>query len=181
MNEQEQVIMRSEDEVNISSVDSDAGLMSTIKKLKETTVSREEFEKVLRQRDEITDAYVNGKAVSYLDDKINSELKNHLDPVDFDKLMNAWRTEQTDNYTYWKRGCQLRDEAKRLGKGDPFLPDEEHGNLIVTDEMRNQADKVYNWMQEAFEECDNNPYTFNLLYQSQVIDPILAPQINKRR
>ena len=139
-----------------------------IKKLKENTVSREDFEKLEAERNELLKAYIDGK-------DIDIDLPGEND-TDSDKTIEELRKsllrEDSDmtNLDFWKKSLKLRKEIiERDGEdADPFLP--HSSQYVVSQDDKNSVARVVSAVEDCIEKSEGNPETFRALLNSMIMD-----------
>ena len=135
-----------------------------IKKLKENSVSKDDYNKLKADNKKLIDALANGtqlegKVEPKIDavDKIN-ELRKKL----FGKGSNL------DNLEYCKAAVELRDALIEKGERDPFLP---FGHEVVaTDSDYESANRVATVMKECIDYADGDPDIFTNELQRRTVD-----------
>ena len=135
-----------------------------IKKLKENSVSKDDYNKLKADNKKLIDALANGtqlegKVEPKIDavDKIN-ELRKKL----FGKGSNL------DNLEYCKAAVELRDALIEKGERDPFLP---FGHEVVaTDSDYESANRVATVMKECIDYADGDSDIFTNELQHRTVD-----------
>ena len=138
-----------------------------IKKLKESSVSKDDYDKLKADNKKLIDALANGsqlegKVEPKIDavDKIN-ELRKKL----FSKVSNL------DNLEYCKTAVELRDALIENGERDPFLP---FGHEVVaTESDYESANRVANVMRECIDYADGDPNIFTNELQRRTVDVVI--------
>jgi len=141
-------------EVENPAANPDSDYLETIKNLKENTVSKAEYEKVLADRKRILNDYINKNP--------NEDVAVVIDSKETIKqLRKELFTDEVENLTnldYWKKSLAYRQNMIDSGKGDPFLPMK--GSTAYDEEL---SDKVVDVVQECIDGCNDDPAVFNAL------------------
>lgn len=145
---------RNEPTVEKTEANTDSVYMEAIKELKENTVSKADYEKILKERDNILKQYINEKPsdneVVVIDSK--EQIKADREDLYTDKV------EGLANLDYWKKTIRLRQNVINSGKPDPSLPMK--GSTAYDEEL---SEKVFDVVQECIDECNDDPAVFNAL------------------
>ena len=145
---------RNESQAGKTEANGDTDLLETIKNLKESTVSKSDYEKMKAERNKLLNDYVNNvqpEQVTVVDSKETiSKLRKELYTED--------GVDGMTNLDYWKKTIQLRQNIIDSGKPDPSLPMK--GSTAYDEEL---SEKVFDVVQECIDECHDNPAVFNSL------------------
>ena len=125
-----------------------------IKKLKESTVSKEEFDKLLQENKKLIGALVDGKNLPV--EAVNVKTKN-----DYLKVLND---SDASNLEYCKAALGMRDLVLQEKGIDIFLP------TNATLEDRAKAEAVAKTMQEAIDYADGDSALFTQELQRRTVD-----------
>lgn len=137
-------------------------MVDAYNRLKETTVPKEDYEKLQKEHTEVIKRIMSGEPINTLtpeEQKSAQELG--------EKLFGQKR--ELTNLEYIETTLAYRDAMLREGKGDVFLP--KGIRVAPTDEDIAAAEKVAEGLKQMVEDCQGNPEAFNIAYQSRVIDP----------
>lgn len=143
--------------------DSTLDYIATIKKLKETTVDRQEYEKLKAEKKALLDEVINGKPI---EDKGEAEVVPTIQELR-NKLFGGDPAE-LNNLEYMTTALELRRQLIQKGEPDPFLP---IGKQIAPEESDIQA---ANRLATIYQECvdyakgDNDVFTNEL--QRRTVD-----------
>ncbi len=147
-----------------------------IKKLKDNTVSKEEYQKLANERDELLQAYIEGKEID-----INLPEKDDDSDKSIDELRKSILTESSDltNLEFWEKSLELRDAIiERDGEdADPFLP--KSSQYAVSQDDRDSVERVVSTVKDCIEKAEGNPDTFRALLNSKIMDDKI-PNMKKR-
>lgn len=145
--------------------DTDAvALAKALKDLKENSVSREEYDRVVGEKSKLVSEIINGSGSAGNGQPAPSEQPADIDALK-DKLYGP-KCGELSNLDYWKYTLELRDAVIKKGDPDPFLP---IGSKISPDANdREKAENVANVVQQCIEECDGNSELFTALLQSKI-------------
>ena len=139
-----------------------------IKKLKENTVSKEDFEKLEAERNELLKAYIDGKDI---DIDLPGENNTDSDKT-IEELRKSLLREDSDmtNLDFWKKSLKLREEIiERDGEdADPFLP--HSSQYAVSQDDKNSVARVVSAVEDCIEKSEGNPETFRALLNSMIMD-----------
>ena len=153
-----------EEEENVVVEDNTNDYIDQIKKLKESSVSRDDYDKLKADNKKLIDALANGTPIN---DKVESKISaveniNNLRKKLFSKGSNL------DNLEYCKTAVELRDALIEKGERDPFLP---FGHEVVaTDSDYESAERVANVMKECIDYADGDPDIFTNELQRRTVD-----------
>lgn len=139
-------------------------IVDAYKHLQETTVSKEDYEKLQREHTEVIQRIMNGEPIDTLTPEEQKSAKELGE-----KLFG--QKEELTNLEYIQITLAYRDAMLREGKGDVFLP--RGVRIAPTDQDIAAVEKVAEGLKQMVEECQGNPEAFNIAYQARVIDPKL--------
>ena len=146
-----------------SGASSDANYVATIKKLKENSVPKEEYDRVLARERELLDAYLNGS-------KLEEENKTPEKRESVDELREELfgGKKKLNNLEYVTKAMKLREELIKRGDRDPFLPVSISG-LPTADDI-SKAEQCAQVYQECIDIADGDPEVFNRELMRRVVD-----------
>ena len=138
-----------------------------IKKLKESSVSKDDYNKLKADNKKLIDALASGSQLeSVVDSKVSSVEKiNELRSKLFSKGSNL------DNLEYCKTAVELRDALIENGERDPFLPFGH--NVVATDSDHETAERVANVMKECIDYADGDSDIFTNELQRRTVDVVI--------
>lgn len=87
--------------------------IEALREIKQNSVPRSEYEKVVAERNKIFKAYANGERAEQPEDN---------KPVDVDELRYKLRNVDLSNLEYIKAAVELRDALLANGERDPWVP-----------------------------------------------------------
>ena len=154
-----------EENVNVVTVEDNTNdYIDQIKKLKESSVSKDDYNKLKADNKKLIDPLANGTQVEgTVEPKISAVDKiNELRKKLFSKGSNL------DNLEYCKTAVELRDALIENGEKDPFLPFGH--NVVATDSDHETAERVANVMKECIEYADGDPDIFTNELQRRTVD-----------
>ena len=157
-----------EENVNVVTVeDSTNDYIEQIKKLKENSVSKDDYDKLRLDNKRLIDALANGSQLeSVVDSKVSSVDKiNELRKKLFSKGNNL------SNLEYCDTALKLRDALIENGERDSFLPFGH--NVIATDSGIETANRVANVMREWIDYADGDSDIFTNELQRRTIDVVI--------
>ena len=152
-----------EEEENVVVEDNTNDYIDQIKKLKENSVSRDDYDKLKADNKKLIDALASGTQIDVVEPKVSAVDKiNELRKKLFGKGNNL------DNLEYCKTAVELRDALIENGDRDPFLP---FGHEVVaTDSDYESANRVANVMRECIDYADGDPDIFTNELQRRTVD-----------
>lgn len=141
--------------------------IEAIKGMKQNSVSREAYDKLKKENQELLNALVDGRQIDIEEKK----------PVDIDqlrkKLFNS--DKQLTNLEYIESALELRDALIAKGERDPFLP---YGEIVnVTADQIEKAELVATIFKECVEFADGDSGIFTAELQRRTKE---APRYGKK-
>ena len=157
-----------EEEENVVTVEDNTNdYIEQIKKLKENSVSRDDYEKLKSDNKKLIDALANGTQMDVVESKVSAvENINNLRHKLFSKGNNL------NNLEYCKAAVELRDALIENGERDPFLPFGH--NVLATDSDYESAERVANVMKECIDYADGNDDIFTNELQRRTVDVVIT-------
>lgn len=139
-----------------------------IKRLKETSVSRDDYEKLKADNKKLIDALANGTPMDgVVEPKVSAVEKiNECRKKLFSKGNNL------NNLDYCKTAVELREALIENGERDPFLPFGH--NVLATDSDYESAERVANVMKECIDYADGNDDIFTNELQRRTVDVVIT-------
>ena len=162
--------LESEPNDNATPVDMDASTyIDNLKALKESTVDKKEYQKLVEENKKLSVALLNGETFS--------TEKKEKEPTQSIQELNAnFRKDNQTNLEFWKNTLKLRDAVIDSGKPDPFLP--VGHELIASEDDKEKANRVADVIKNIIEESEDSPEVFNALLQKTLVDdPLLARKV----
>lgn len=130
-------------------IDDNNQYIEALKEIKENTVDKEKYNKLLEENKKLLDTVINGGDVQY---EIQEE------KVDISKLRNELFNSDKTNLEYVEGALKLRKALMEKGEPDPFLP---IGNQISPDDNDiKTAQKVADILQECVEYANGDSSVF---------------------
>ena len=156
-----------EENVNVVVEDNTNDYIEQIKKLKESSVSKDDYNKLKADNKKLIDALANGSQLeSVVDSKVSSvENINNLRSKLFSKGNNL------DNLEYCKAAVELRDALIENGERDPFLPFGH--NVIATESDIETANRVATIMKDCIDYADGDSDIFTNELQRRTVDVMI--------
>ena len=157
-----------EENVNVVTVeDSTNDYIEQIKKLKENSVSKDDYDKLRLDNKRLIDALANGTQIEgVVEPKVSAvENINNLREKLFSKGNNL------SNLEYCDTALKLRDALIKNGERDSFLPFGH--NVIATDSDIETANRVANVMRECIDYADGDSDIFTNELQRRTIDVVI--------
>ena len=144
--------------------DNTTDYIDQIKKLKENSVSKDDYNKLKADNKKLIDALANG---TQLNDKVESKIDaveniNNLRKKLFSKGTNL------NNLEYCDTALQLREALIENGDRDPFLP---YGhNVLATESDIESANRVATVMKECIDYAEGDSDIFTNELQRRTVD-----------
>ena len=156
-----------EEEENVVVEDNTNDYIDQIKKLKENSVSKDDYDKLRADNKKLIDALANGTQLEgKVEPKIDAvENINNLRKKLFSKGSNL------NNLEYCKTAVELRDALIETGDKDPFLPFGH--NVIATDSDHETAERVASIMKDCIEYADGDSDIFTNELQRRTVDVVI--------
>ena len=156
-----------EEEENVIIEDNTNDYIDQIKKLKETSVSKDDYDKLKADNKRLIEALANG---SQLEGKVEPKIDaveniNNLRKKLFGKGNNL------NNLEYCKTAIELRDALIEKGERDPFLPFGH--NVVTTDSDIESAERVASIMKECIDYADGDSDIFTNELQRRSVDVVI--------
>jgi hypothetical protein len=136
--------------------DPDKNTMEALKKLKENSVSKEEYDRVVERNRELLESYINGKTdkTEVVDDPKDKPTADSLR-----KELYGGERDSMTNLEYWEKTLELRKIEMDKGKTDPFVPVGSKVQPTYEDFVRGQ--RIAEVMEECIKVADGDPIAFN--------------------
>lgn len=156
------------EEENVVTVEDNTNdYIDQIKKLKENSVSKDDYDKLRLDNKRLIDALANG-----------TQLEGKVEPkIDAVENINNLRTKlfgkenNLSNLEYCKTAVELRDALIEKGERDPFLPFGH--NVVTTDSDIETANRVATIMKECIDYADGDSDIFTNELQRRTIDVVI--------
>lgn len=163
--------MSENNEVVVSESEDDQSVdyLSVIEALKNNTVDKKSYERVVAENKRLLQAYVNGEKLETSEQKESAEeLRKKLFGIDAEEL---------DNLQYCKAVLELRETVMENGGNDPFIP---IGFKVQPDQADiAAAQRVADVFQQCIDYADGDNGVFTNELQRRMID--MTPQKTKKR
>ena len=155
-----------EEEENVVVEDNTNDYIDQIKKLKESSVSKDDYNKLKADNKKLIDALANGTQMDVVEPKVSAVEKiNELRTKLFGKGNNL------DNLEYCKTAVELRDALIENGEKDPFLPFGH--NVVATDSDNESANRVATILKECIDYADGDSNIFTNELQRRTVDVVI--------
>ena len=156
-----------EEENVITVEDNTSDYIEQIQKLKESSVSKDDYNKLKADNKRLIDALANGTQLEgKVEPKIDAvENINNLRSKLFGKGNNL------SNLEYCKAAVELRDALIENGARDPFLPFGH--NVVATDSDYETANRVATVMKECIDYADGDSDIFTNELQRRTVDVVI--------
>lgn len=141
--------MNENENKNIESVeDSTQKYLDTINELKQNTVSKEKYEKILEENRQLLSNIVNGV----------ENTKKEEEKVDLNYLRKTLISPNSTDLEIVQSALELRKEIMKNGGKDPFLPNS--SNFQATNYEKERSEQIANIFQKCIETADGNNSVF---------------------
>ena len=159
-------IPENENENVVTVEDNTNDYIAQIQKLKEYSVSKDDYEKLRADNKRLIDALANGAQMDVVESKVSTvENINNLRNKLFGKGNNL------NNLEYCQAAVDLRDELIKNGERDPFLPFGH--NVIATDSDHETAERVASIMKDCIDYADGDSDIFTNELQRRTVDVVI--------
>ena len=157
-----------EEEENVVTVEDNTNdYIEQIKRLKESSVSKDDYDKLKADNKKLIDALANG-----------TQLEGKVEPkIDAVENINNLRKKlfskgnDLDNLEYCKTAVELRDALIEKGERDPFLP---FGHdVVATDSDYESANRVDTVIKECIDYADGDSNIFTNELQRRTVDVVI--------
>lgn len=149
---------RNEEETAVENAEPD--YISTIKELKENTVSKEKFQKLQEENKRLLNAYANGQKLEGVD--VEKET------IDVEQLKRDLFLKDNTNLEFVEKALKLREiQIEQTGK-DPFLP--WGRNVTPSEDDYRSAEKVATVLQECVDVANGDTNIFTNELQRRTVD-----------
>ena len=144
-------------------VDPEKNYAETIKKLKENSVSKEDYEKLEAQNKQLLDAIINGNGEA--DDKDKVDVLPSIKELREDLFGGK---KHLSNLEYWEKTLALREALMARGETDPFVPVGE--KIVAENSDYEAAERVAQVVKECIEYAKGDSAVFTNELQRRTID-----------
>lgn len=143
--------------------------LATIQELKNTTVSREAYDKMRDENKKLLETIINGGQMEAPAENTNIDYK-----AECSKLLTEGKHTNLD---YVKKALEIRNAGLKEGvdMAMPFGPKAEY-----SENDAEIADFVANKLQELVDKADGNPSAFNFLLDQAMVDNMPARGTGRR-
>ena len=157
-----------EEEENVVTVEDNTNdYIEQIKKLKESSVSKDDYDKLKADNKKLIDALANGT-------QLEGKVEPKIDAVEnINNLRKKLFSKGNDlnNLEYCKTAVELRDALIEKGERDPFLP---FGHEVVaTDSDYESANRVATVIKECIDYADGDSDIFTNELQRRTVDIVI--------
>ena len=153
-----------EEEENVVVEDNTNDYIDQIKKLKENSVSKDDYDKLRLDNKRLIDALANG---TQLEGKVEPKI-DAVDKINECRKKLFSKGTNLNNLEYCDTALQLRDALIENGERDPFLPFGH--NVIATDSDIETANRVATIMKDCIDYADGDSDIFTNELQRRTVD-----------
>lgn len=140
-----------------------------VKDLKENTVSKEEFSKVVAERDKLAEAILNDRGQS----------KDDAPKKSIAELAKDCQQKNLSNIEVAKRALLYRKAVLDETGHDVFLPNSKE--YSSSDKDKEEANKVADTLERLIEESNGSNIIFNAMLQDTLVEPQSVTALLKKR
>lgn len=157
-----------EEEENVAVVEDNTNdYIEQIKRLKETSVSRDDYDKLKADNKKLIDALANGTPMEgVVEPKVSA-----VDKINECRTKLFSKGNDLTNLEYCDTALQLRDALIENGEKDPFLPFGH--NVVVTDNDHESANRVATILKECIDYADGDSDIFTNELQRRAVDVVI--------
>lgn len=146
---------------NVETIDAD-NYIDIVTKLKENTVSKEDYEKLQEENKKLANTIANGLTVQPKEEPKKAE-------VDINELRKNFLKENQSNLEYAQNVLALRNALMENNpEDDPFLP--KGHNINATEQDKIDAQNVADVLEQCIELADGNSDAFTIALQNRMVD-----------
>lgn len=146
---------------NVGLIDAE-NYIDIVTKLKENTVSKEDYEKLQEENKKLANTIANGLTVQPKEEQKKAE-------VDINELRKNFLKENQSNLEYAENVLALRNALmKKNPDDDPFLP--KGHNINATEQDKIDAQNVADVLEQCIELADGNSDAFTIALQNRMVD-----------
>lgn len=151
------------DEPNGDGAPNDAeSYIEIVKKLKENSVSKEDYVKLQEENKKLADTIANGLVINQVEEEAKPK-------VSMDDLRKNFLKENQTNLEYAQNALALREAImEKNPDDDPFLP--KGHNLNPTEQDKIDAQNVADVLEQCIELADGNSDAFTIALQNRMVD-----------
>ena len=153
---------------NVIVEDNTNDYIEQIKKLKENSVSKDDYDKLRLDNKRLIDALANG---TQLEGKVEPKI-SAVDKINELRTKLFSKGSNLNNLEYCKTAIELRDALIENGERDAFLPFGH--NVLATDSDYESAERVANVMKECIDYADGNDDIFTNELQRRTVDVVIT-------
>ena len=158
-----------ENENLVTVEDNTSDYIEQIKKLKENSVSKDDYDKLRLDNKRLIDALANG---TQLEGKVEPKIDAVENINELRKKLFGKGNNNLSNLEYCKTALELRDALIENGERDAFLPFGH--NVLATDSDYESAERVANVMKECIDYADGNDDIFTNELQRRTVDVVIT-------
>ena len=157
-----------EEEENVAVVEDNTNdYINQIKKLKENSVSKDDYDKLRADNKRLIDALANG---TQIEDAVGSKV-SAVEKINECRKKLFSKGGNLSNLEYCDTALQLRDALIENGDRDPFLPFGH--NVVITESDNESANRVATVMKECIDYADGDSDVFTNELQRRTVDVVI--------
>ena len=152
-----------EEENVITVEDNTSDYIEQIQKLKESSVSKDDYNKLKADNRRLIDALASGTQMDVVEPKTSA-----VDKINECRKKLFSKGNNLNNLEYCKTAVELRDALIETGERDPFLPFGH--NVVITESDNETANRVANVMRECIDYAEGDSDIFTNELQRRTVD-----------
>ena len=156
--------MAEEEKVLIDHDNPDQNYIDAIKELKENTVDKGKYMKLVEENKQLLNSLINGDPVNVKADKGEA--------VDLPTAVDSLLFGHNHNLDYIRKTLELRDQLIKDGKPDPFVTVDPL-NPVPSQDKLDRAQQIADTFQECIDYADGDVEAFSAELQRRCVDPIV--------
>lgn len=155
--------MAEEEKVVLS--EPDQNYIDAIKELKENTVDKGKYMKLVEENKQLLNSLINGEGPVNVKADSNKE-------VDLSTEVDSLLFGHNHNLDYIRKTLELRDQLIKDGKPDPFVTVDPL-NPVPSQDKLDRAQQIADTFQECIDYADGDVEAFSAELQRRCVDPIV--------
>ena len=156
------------EEENVVTVEDNTNdYIEQIQRLKDTSVSKDDYNKLKADNKRLIDALANGTSV---EGKVEPKT-SAVEKINENRKKLFSKGNDLNNLEYCKAAVELRDALIEKGERDPFLPFGH--NVVATDSDYETANRVATVMKECIDYADGDSDIFTNELQRRTVDVVM--------
>ena len=134
--------------------------IATIQQLRDSTVSKEQYQKLKDENQRLLKTLVEGRQLE--------QPSTAMDTMSIEELSDIFVNKEMTNLGYWQTALELRKKMMDKGEKDPFLPWSQ--DYVPTEQDIEIAQRVADVVGQCVDYADGDPSIFNNELQRVTVD-----------